>query len=112
MSSRFYGIFSPRINKNRRFNYVPRFYNEDMDDLRNRVNSAKAKENEEYDIKGFKDRIKQGYERRDQAYNTHHNKEIWVSRLRLFLIIGILTLITWQLMTHDLLTFIFEAFDV
>lgn len=112
MSSRFYGIFSPRINKNRRFNYVPRFYDEDMDDLRNRIKAAESKEKNEYDVKGFRDRIRSGYERRENAYNTHHNKAIWASRIRLVLIIGILSVITWQLMTHDLLTFIFEAFDV
>lgn len=112
MSARFYGFLSPRVNKNRKFNYVPRYYDEDMDDLGKRVKAAEARLEDKYDESNFRERIRSGYERREKAYNVHFSRTIWVSRLRFVLIAAVLTVIVYKLVTNDILSFIFEAFDV
>ena len=78
--------------RHQKFEYKPRYWNPEKEDLDKRVELAKRANN---DPNAMKSRISQGLRR---GYNSSSRKNSGVSRkstLRLFVIIGILLLFTY-----------------
>jgi hypothetical protein len=90
--------------KHQRFNYIPRYYDADKEDLDERVRLAKG---EAGDADLAKSRIRSGFKRRSRAGSTSNSAK---SAIRLFLIIAILVLFTYMILTSDSILNLIESF--
>lgn len=90
--------------KHQRFNYIPRYYDADKEDLDERVRLAKG---EAGDADLAKSRIRSGFKRRSRAGSTSTSAK---SAIRLFLIIAILVLFTYMILTSDSILRLIESF--
>jgi len=78
--------------RHQKFEYKPRYWNPEKEDLDRRVEQAKRKDN---DPDAIKSRITHGL-RRNYKYGSRNNSSVSKkSTLRLFVIIGILLLFTY-----------------
>lgn len=95
---------------NRRFNFTPRYYDADKEEFDKRVEMARREVGGERSTGDFKDRIRQGFNYRNKAYNNVYNQEHKKSMLRRLLIAGILGAIFYILLSSDLLDKFLGAF--
>lgn len=94
-----------RTPKHQRFNYVPRYYDEDKEDLQERVRLAKG---EAGNADLAKSRIRSGFKRRSRAGTSNPSAK---SAIRLMLIIAILVLFTYMILTSDSILRLIESFS-
>lgn len=89
-----------KLSKNRSFNYVPRFYDEDKEKLEERIKMAK--ERKEGSADGMKARVSAGL---SMGLNKHkveasfQKKQIWRSNTIVFGLIIVLGVLTFYLLT-------------
>lgn len=96
---------------NRQFNYVPRYYNEDMEDLHERADLARQVREGKSEPGNYAERIRDGFRLRQQPVSKGMNQARWVSRLRTLAIAFILGLLFYLLFYTDVIYFIFEVFQ-
>jgi hypothetical protein len=94
---------------NRRFNYIPRYYDADKEAFNERVNRTKAEVNGESNIQGFENRIRNGFQFRNRAYNNVYNSS-GKSTLRIALIALILGAIFYLMFNSGLIDRFFIFF--
>lgn len=93
------------------FRYIPRFYDENREELLNRVNAIKAAMGE-----GGGDGPKPGSTIRG-AFTSHKPRKsvkqikLRNQNLRLIVILLVLAYLAWQLMTSDFIQHLFDKFD-
>lgn len=90
---------------NRRFNYIPRYYNAEKEELQERVRRAKEEINET----NYADRIRNGFKHRTNAYNTVKNP-LSMSSVRVLLIAIILGSIFYLMFNGGLIDRFFLFF--
>ncbi|MBI1305106.1 MAG: hypothetical protein GC181_00670 [Bacteroidetes bacterium] len=95
---------------NRRFNYIPRYYDEDKEDLENRVNNVRMEVSGNYDPKGFEQRIRDGFNKKSTAYQTPYNTINHGSRIRFLFILITLGLVFYLAFYTKAFGIIFGAF--
>jgi hypothetical protein len=100
---------------NKRYKYVPRYYDEDKSDLDYRVARARRDrdrfENHASTPPGnSEDRMRKAMEFRTNAFNTEFNSMNRFAAVRTILIAAILVIIFYLLFSHDLILRIFDAF--
>lgn len=95
---------------NRRFNYVPRYYDADKEEFEQRVDRARRELKGEQKPEDFRERIRQAYDYRSKAYNHVYNNDYKKSIIRRWLIAGLLGAIFYLLITSSLLDRILSAF--
>jgi hypothetical protein len=96
---------------NRRFNFVPRYYDADKEEFNKRVEMARREVGGEQSTDDLKERIRQGFSYRNKAYNNVYNHEHKKSLLRRMLIAVILGAIFYVLLSSDLLDKFIGAFS-
>lgn len=113
--------FSFGKTANRRFNYIPRYYDADKEEFKERVRraraeveveveaKAKAKAEVEDRAKGFEDRIRSGFQHRNRAYNNVYNSN-GKTTLRVALIASILFAIFYLIFNSGLIDRFFIFF--
>jgi len=95
---------------NKRFNYRPMYYNEDLDDLHTRVKRAEMEKSGEFDANGFKDRIRSGYRNKTGQYSNEYNVVASGAKVRVFFIALALGLLCYLVFYTRTFSTIFEAF--
>lgn len=95
---------------NRRFNYRPVYYDEDKEDLQDRVEKARMKATGTYRPEGFKERIKNGYKYQLGAYSTPYHMVASGSKARFLFILIIVGLTFYLAFYSQVFSVIFEAF--
>ena len=90
--------------KHQRFNYVPRYYDADKEDLEERVRLAKG---EAGNADLTKSRIRSGFKRRSRAGSTNPSAK---TAVRFLLIIAILVLFTYLILTSNSIVRLIESF--
>ncbi len=91
---------------NRRFNYIPRYYDADKEEFEQRVRRSK----EAIDETNYADRIRHGYKHRSNAYNTVKNP-LSVSSIRVLLIAMVLGTIFYLMFNGGLIDRLFLFFE-
>ncbi|MEM8527678.1 MAG: hypothetical protein AAGG68_23755 [Bacteroidota bacterium] len=89
--------------KPQRFDYKPRFYEPEKEELMERVRSAEQQE--EYDPENIKSRISGGFRRKTGGYATDRqfrSQQVKRSNIRLLMIIGFLIFIGYVLFSSNL----------
>ena len=77
--------------RHRSFKYVPRYWDEDKEDLQRRLKSAENPD----DIESVKERIAQNFGGRGKIKAGYRSTQVRRSNMRLVLIIGILIVLTY-----------------
>ncbi|MCB0734118.1 MAG: hypothetical protein H6608_09115 [Flavobacteriales bacterium] len=95
---------------NRRFQYRPRYYDPDKEDLDIRVSRAHMESTGEYNPEGFENRIRQGFQQRSTLYTSEYNVIRQGARIRTILIILALGLVFYLTFYTNAFGVIFEAF--
>lgn len=100
---------------NRRFKYVPRFYDEDKEEFEFRVEQARKErdrmQNPDVPLEGsHEDRMRKAMEFRTKSYNSEYNAMNKFAGLRRLLIVGILVIIFYLIFSSDVILRIFDAF--
>ena len=95
---------------NKRFNYRPMYYDEDKEELQDRVVKAKMEASGKYEPDGFEERIKNGYKYRSNAYSSSYNVVSSGSRVRFLFILCTLGLLFYLAFYTETFSIIFEAF--
>ncbi|MCB9261089.1 MAG: hypothetical protein H6607_01770 [Flavobacteriales bacterium] len=103
----------PRVKIGRRhhkqFNYIPVFYDEDKEDLHNRI--EKAKSERDGTVEGFENRIRMAYKHRDVVpIDNHARKMKLVSQLRVLMFVIVFSMIAYLVFYTNTINIIFEAF--
>ena len=80
--------------KHRNFKYVPRYWDEDKEDLNRRIKQAQSKE----DIDIVKSRISKTFKGKHNPKMGFRSTQVRRSNMRLVLIIGILIVLTYIVM--------------
>lgn len=105
----------PGRAKNRRFKYVPRYYDEDMEDLEYRVDKARRERDKMAAAasaeENLETRMRKAMEFRTESYNREYNSMNKYSGARTILIAGILLFIFYLIFSSDLILRIFDAFS-
>jgi hypothetical protein len=105
----------PRIRfgrtTNRRFNYIPRYYDEDKEEFNERVERARQELEGSNNPDDFAKRMKAGFKKRTKAYNSVYNIDKKGSTLRTIFIAGMLGLIFYLLFSHDIIGKMFGLFE-
>ncbi len=92
-------IFGKRP-RNLKFEYVPRFYDEQKEDLDRRLGNYQGDMNDKEKVKG---RISQGLRNKQFSNNSYKSKLVKKSNFTLIYIILILLLITYLFLKSDVL---------
>lgn len=96
---------------NRQFNYTPRYYDEDLDDLHERADRAREIRDAKDENGTHKQRIQHAFRYRQVPGRQGVNQMLWISRLRTVVIAVILGLIMYLFFFTDVISTIFEAFS-
>ena len=96
--------FGKRV-KPRKFDFVPRFYDEQQDDLDSRM----AKYNEPSDEDKIKNRIKSGLRQRYMGDNSYRSSEVRRSNFRLLYVFGILIFLCYLILKSNKFTQLIES---
>ena len=99
--------FGKRL-KPRQFDYIPRFYDEQKEDLEKRISKFEGETSSEEKVKA---RIKAGMRQNFHGNATFRSQQTRQSNLRLVYIIGILCLITYFVLKSDRISRIIESFS-
>lgn len=83
--------------KPRRFDFIPRYYDEQKEDLEQRLGVYDEEKKEEY----VKDRIKAGIRQRYNADRGFRNREVRKSNFRLLYVFIILILVSYLIIRSD-----------
>ncbi len=96
---------------NKRFNYKPRYYDEDRENLHNRKELIKAEVTGDYSAEGSKLRIQTAYKNRGvRPLDPAAQQQRVVSRIRILLIALILGSIAYMVFYTDTLPVIISGF--
>jgi hypothetical protein len=96
---------------NKRFNYKPRFYDEDKEDLYNRVEQSLAEKTGNFSAEGSKQRLQAAFKNRSsQAIDPAAQQQKLASRIRFILIALILGSMAYLVFYTNAFSIIFEAF--
>jgi hypothetical protein len=100
---------------NKQFKYVPRYYDEDQEDLDYRVARARREkdlsDNPNTPAEGdHKERMRKAMQFRTEAFNTPKNSMNKFAAVRTVIIAAILVLIFYLLFSSDIILRIFDAF--
>lgn len=101
--------FSFGKTTNRRFNYIPRYYDADKEAFQERVKKSRAEANGEVHTEGYENRIRSGFQQRNRAYNNVYNTG-GKSTLRVALIALILGSIFYLMFSSGLIDRFFIFF--
>jgi len=93
--------------KPRKFDFIPRYYDEMKDDLDSRLDRFK----EESEQERVKHRIRQGIRQKFNADNTYRTREVRKSNLRLVYIIIVLFLVAYMILKSDKIVQLMEYLD-
>jgi hypothetical protein len=96
-----------RVPKHRKFDYVPRYYDADKEELEKRLNRYNADTD---DKTAMKDRITHGFRQGYLGDDNYRKSLAKKSNLRLLYIVVILVLITYLFLTSDKLSLMVEQF--
>jgi len=96
---------------NRKFTYTPRYYDEDMEDLHERVERGKKIRDGITEMDTYAERIKHGFRTKQKPAKEGANQALWVSRLRVIVIAAILGMLFYLFFYTDVIIVIFEAFS-
>jgi len=96
---------------NRKFNYKPRYYDEDMEDLHERAERTQKIRDGDNSMESYSERIKHGYRTKQTPEKKEVNQALWISRLRFILIASILGMLLYLFFYTDVINTIFEAFS-
>jgi hypothetical protein len=100
---------------NKRYKYVPRYYDEDKADLEYRVARARkdrdaSQEAEQLLSGGHATRMRKAMQFRTDSFNTQYNSMNKFATVRTLIIATLLFIIFYLLFSHDLILRIFDAF--
>lgn len=90
---------------------MPRYYNEDMEDLHERAEQARSIRDGRTEPTNYAERIRDGFRLRQQPVSTGMDQARWISRMRTVAIAVILGLLFYLLFYTDVIYFIFEVFQ-
>jgi hypothetical protein len=93
--------------KHQSFDYKPRFYNQEQDDLQSRLDKYKEGTDTEY----TKNRIRAGLRKKSRGDSSFRKAEVRKSNLRLAMIIASLLLACYYLMNSDKFRQMIESFS-
>jgi len=97
---------------NKRYNYKPRYYDEDKEDLQDRVERAKAEASGNYSAEGSRRRLQSAFKnRKSTPIDPLAQKQKMVSRIRVFLIALVLGAVAYLAFYTNAISIIFEAFN-
>jgi len=105
----------PRVKYGRRghkrFNYTPRYYDEDKEDLENRIEKITAEVTGEYSHKGSKRRLETAFKNRStQPLDPTAQQQKLVSRVRFLLIVIVLTSLAYMVFYTNTFAVIVDGF--
>lgn len=96
---------------NKRFDYKPRYYNEEKEDLLNRIERVKSEASGEYSAEGSKRRLEAAFKNRKSVpVDPNAQQQRLVSRVRILLIALILGTAAYLVFYTNTISIIFEAF--
>ena len=96
---------------NKRFNYVPRYYDEDKEDLENRKEKIKAEVTGKYSYEGSRRRLQAGFRNgQRESVDPSMQQLKLVSRIRVLLIVIVLASLAYMVFYTNTISTIFEAF--
>ena len=96
---------------NKRFNYRPRYYDEQKEDLQNRVEQITAEVTGNYSAEGSKKRLQSAFKNRGhQPLDASSQQQRLVSRVCFLLIAAILGSLAYLAFYTDTIDVIFEGF--
>ena len=96
-----------RVPKHRKFDYVPRYYDADKEELEKRLNRYNTKSD---DKSLMKERITHGFRQGYLGDENYRKSLAKKSNLRLLYIVIILVLITYLFLTSDKVSLMVEQF--
>ncbi len=96
-----------KVPKHRKFDYVPRYYDADKEELEKRL---KRYSGDSDDKSMMKDRITHGFKQGYLGDENYRKSLAKKSNLRLLYIVVILVLITYMFLTSDKLSLMVEQF--
>jgi len=99
-------MFKKKV-RNKTFDYIPRFYNEQKEDLEQRVSQGKGLKNS--GINQTKNNIRSGLRRKSRASKTVASQSRRQSTIRLFVIIMVLCFLTYLVLNSNIFIRFAEA---
>lgn len=101
---------------NKRFKYIPRYYDEDRIEFEQNVERARRErdrmeQHEPLAHGGHEERMRKAMEFRTRAFNTEKNSMNKYASVRTIIIAGILFFIFYLIFSSDIILRIFDAFN-
>jgi|SRR5210317_949096 hypothetical protein len=105
----------PRVKmgrrSNKRFNYTPRYFDEEKEDLENRIEKIKAEVTGNYSKEGFEKRLRAGFKNREKEVSDPGAQQaLLVSRLRVLLLVVVFSMIAYMVFYTNTIEVIFQGF--
>lgn len=94
--------------KPRKFDFIPRYYDEEKEELRNRLGKYEGDASKEEEVKH---RIKSGFRQKYYGDNSYRKRETRKSNLRLLYIMIVLFFVCYLILKSDKITQLMQYLD-